>query len=90
MRLRAPPGDDPVRVPARCTHNPSGRRDCVRRSVTTLCVHLRGARTTRAADALARAARLRPCACTCAVHAQPERSTRLCAPLSDDPVRAPA
>eukprot|EP00965_Chrysotila_dentata_P084429 2787898-Pleurochrysis_carterae.AAC.1 len=56
-RLRAPLGDNPVLALARCTHNPSGRSACARRSVTTRCVHLRGARTTQAADALARAVR---------------------------------
>eukprot|EP00965_Chrysotila_dentata_P068806 2273474-Pleurochrysis_carterae.AAC.2 len=54
----------------------------------TPCVHLRGARTTRAAATLARAARRRPRACTCAVHAQPE--LRLSTPLRGDSVGAPA
>eukprot|EP00965_Chrysotila_dentata_P161161 5321640-Pleurochrysis_carterae.AAC.1 len=58
MRLRAPLGDNPVRAPARRTHIPSGRCACARRSVTTLYVHLRGTRTTRAAAAFARAARV--------------------------------
>eukprot|EP00965_Chrysotila_dentata_P233760 6199770-Pleurochrysis_carterae.AAC.9 len=69
LRLRAPLDDEPVRAPARCTHNPSGRCVCARRSETTSLTHPRGARATRAAAALAAAARRRPRACTSVVHA---------------------